>query len=524
MASSSIKDVDDLYEDVSDTELAALNLDGDDDDVPAVPSYAEAAARGVSPDRRTYHNDDESDTDEPRPRAPGASSFRNLADIERENFHPLNVTPDRPCTAYFKVGEDVTSKQIFDSFRITGIPALAIRCLQRKPTGEVLVTFSKSDYRDLFLQRSPLIGHRRYATHPDSDPLVYLTIYDAPHELPDSAIEHRLKPFCSVFSRRRGKLQGYPDTYNGRRHYRVRLYRSVPCYLRFGRFQLRFYHDRQQKTCRRCGSKDHLARECENSVCFNCDSIGHVSRECEEPTRCCICKSIEHMAIDCPLSWYRRPALSPRGSPSRDAETEEAPPPDLHPSTEGPAARDEVSPPVDVDLSEGNTQDDPTAQENTTSADAEMTASPDVAVSPPAPGALSSQGFILPQDPVLPTTHSGSLPSPAPESSVLEDLQLSEDELDDCASNVGDSDDGNTEENSTLDPTDSLLSVVSERLPLAAALIKPKAARKKIGRRNPAKLTATSQPPLRKATQPSIPTTRRSTSTPDLFDVSISPT
>lgn len=143
-------------------------------------------------------------------------------------------------------------------------------------------------------------------THPSNGELTFLTIYDAPYEMPDSAIEERLKPYCMVFSRRRGTVQGYSLISNGNRHYRVALKRSVPCYMRFGRHLLRFYHDHQVKTC---GSANHLARDCTNTVCFNCDQLGHMSKDCPNGMLCCICKHADHMAIDCPLSWYRRPTL-----------------------------------------------------------------------------------------------------------------------------------------------------------------------------------------------------------------------
>lgn len=121
--------------------------------------------------------------------------------------------------------------------------------------------------------------------------------------------QERLKPHCMVFSRRRGTLQGYSLISNGNRHYRVALKRSVPCYMRFGRHLLRFYHDHHVKTCRKCGSANHLARDCTNTVCFNCDQLGHMSKDCPNGTLCCIFKHVDHMAIDCPLSWYRRPTL-----------------------------------------------------------------------------------------------------------------------------------------------------------------------------------------------------------------------
>lgn len=183
-----------FYEAISDTEVADLDVE-DVEDAVNTPSYAEAAARGTSPDQRKHNDADggEHESEHWAREEPFTyGQFRILSDFERDHFHLLNVTPDRPCTAFFKVSEQYTTKQLFDSFSRIGIPASAVRCLQRKPTGEVIVTFSNTDYRARFLQHSPLIERCRFATHPDSDLLVFLTVYDAPYELPDSAIEHRL--------------------------------------------------------------------------------------------------------------------------------------------------------------------------------------------------------------------------------------------------------------------------------------------------------------------------------------------
>ena len=225
----------------------------------------------------------------------------------------MNVTPDRPSSAFFRAGSEITSKLIFDSLRSDGIPANAVRCLARKPTGETMITFKNEEYCCKFLDNSAFFirnhGYQRgYPAHPAGGELTFVTIYDAPFEMSDAAIEERLKPYCTVFSRHRGKLQGFPDVANGLRHYRVQLMSSIPYYLQFGKFQRRFYHDGQPKICRRCGAADHVSRDCINEVCFNCDGIGHVSRSCPEKMKCCICKSEDHKAIDCPLSWYRRSA------------------------------------------------------------------------------------------------------------------------------------------------------------------------------------------------------------------------
>lgn len=406
--------------------------------------------------------------------------------------------------------------------------------MQKRPTGEVIITFSKPEYREHFLQHSPLIERRKYPTHPASGPLVFLTVYDAPYELSDDAIEYRLRPFCKVFSRRRGKVHGFPDVCNGLRHYRVRLEQSVPCYMRFGKFQLRFYHDLQTKTCRKCNSSRHLARECNNSFCFNCDTVGHTAKDCTKGMLCCICKSPEHKAIDCRFSWYRRPTS-------------------YHDHQDDPSCdRDAPTAPEEMDTSAGSSDAAPPA-------DATSDVQPDVQPATDAPSSapaseerlLDSQGLFVPKatptdlpqrPPVVASTPEGSF--------LIEDLILSDDDgaaasgdddtsdaEDDAEDDVedddgedddaGDDDDGVAEDDmcddindhdvipnedmETSPTSDDLptslpdsLEAAYEARPLASAIKRPKHQRKKIGRRGPAKLPNFSSIPTRKPTAPTL--------------------
>ena len=235
--------------------------------------------------------------------------YLSSSKFEKDNFHPYNTPRERPCSAFFHLPEQFTTvKDIFDGLLRDGIPASPVRCLQRLPNDGVLVTFSSEEVRNRFLRKSSLIIRKRISVvHPASRRLTFVNVYDAPYELPDSAIEERLKPYGRIYSHRRGKCQGYPDVFNGVRHLPMALEDDIPCFLRFGRFQVRVKYENQPKTCRKCNSPDHLAKECTAVVCFNCDGTGHLSRSCPDGMRCCICKSKEHVAVDCIHSWYRRP-------------------------------------------------------------------------------------------------------------------------------------------------------------------------------------------------------------------------
>ena len=232
-----------------------------------------------------------------------------LSHFEKDHFHPHNVTPDRPCTAFFTLEDTtVTSKQIFDSLICDGIPASAVHCLQGAPNGTVHTSFSNSDFCDLFVSKSSfIVANRTTVPHPARAKLVFVTVYEAPYELPNTALDHRLKKYGRIYSSCRGRVQGFPNVFNGMRHYRMDITSPIPCYLHFGKFLLRVQYDNQPKTCRRCDGLDHLAKDCQNLVGFNSDSIGHVSRSCPDSMKCCICKEHDHVAIDCPFSWFWRP-------------------------------------------------------------------------------------------------------------------------------------------------------------------------------------------------------------------------
>ncbi|KAL5332417.1 hypothetical protein BJX70DRAFT_134206 [Aspergillus crustosus] len=65
------------------------------------------------------------------------------------------------------------------------------------------------------------------------------------------------------------------------------------------------------RTCRNCGSEDHIAKECDKPrdlstvTCRNCDEIGHFSRDCTKKkdwsrVQCSNCQEMGHTIRRCP--------------------------------------------------------------------------------------------------------------------------------------------------------------------------------------------------------------------------------
>ena len=216
-----------------------------------------------------------------------------------------NVMPQRPRTTFFTPSKNTTAKSVFEALEQAEIDATEIACLQRKMNGEVTVTFKSISAKEKFLRLNSLqVDAEHFAIQDVDKPLTFLTIYDAPFKLSNLAIIKRLSPYCEVLHYRRGKHSFAPNVYNGLRHYRIRILKPIPSFLRFGKLQIFVKHSSQVPTCRKCNRPSHFSSVCPNRVCFNCEDLGHEARDCPCPVLCCICKEEGHLGINCTYSWF----------------------------------------------------------------------------------------------------------------------------------------------------------------------------------------------------------------------------
>ena len=155
---------------------------------------------------------------------PRGGQDKLLTDFEKDNFHSENVTPERPCSSYFRASQFVSAAEVFKALNDDRFTTEHIRCLQPKPSGEIYVTFRTESLRDRFIQQGSfsLLGKPHVANDAEGS-MAFLTIYDAPYELPDAAIIHRLRPYCEVLWYRCGTFRAHNGVFNGLRHFRVHV-------------------------------------------------------------------------------------------------------------------------------------------------------------------------------------------------------------------------------------------------------------------------------------------------------------
>ena len=127
-------------------------------------------------------------------------------------------------------------------------------------------------------------------------------VYELPDEMLDSVVIGRLAHYGRIISFRRDRVAD--AILNSVRTARMFIERPIPTQTFIAGKFVRFWYPSQAKTCRKCGSEDHLAAACKSQRCFNCERLGHCTEQCDMPALCDVCLSDGHETSSCPFSYY----------------------------------------------------------------------------------------------------------------------------------------------------------------------------------------------------------------------------
>ena len=284
------------------TDVSAHSLRSDDVDRSDFESYDSSSRRWAD----HVPVDDVLSSDNPVANpASYAEATRPAQPVEDVNvevsvpFPTDNEVPERPCTVFVNPRARLPANVFIDALNNAQVDPRSISCIQRQTNGEVVLTFRSVEHRESFLRLNTLeIQGQPFALQDIDRPLTYVQIFDAPYEMPDSAIIHRLSKYCDVLHHRRGyfKLPGFESVQDGVRHYRVRLKNPIPNFIRFGKILINVRYDQQPRTCRHCHQRGHFANACHEIACYNCEQTGHQAATCPNALLCSICKQPDHRA------------------------------------------------------------------------------------------------------------------------------------------------------------------------------------------------------------------------------------
>lgn len=207
-------------------------------------------------------------------------------------------------SVYFAVDTIITSQTILEAFDAAGVDIDEITSIQRKASNKTwIVTFDSQLAKEAALEVASVeIGGSTIFLGDCENRLVLVKLYEAPAELPDTALIGRLNHYGRVLSFRRDKLTQFIDS--GVRTARMSLSRHIPSTINLAGEFIRVWYPSQPKTCRNCGSEDHLVKDCSSVRCFNCERPGHRAENCEESVKCTVCKADDHQLAVCPFVLY----------------------------------------------------------------------------------------------------------------------------------------------------------------------------------------------------------------------------
>lgn len=130
-----------------------------------------------------------------------AALRQDKADLENA-IYP-NDLPRRPCSVSFKcVKSNLDMCAFFSELKTFGIAVSSVKCLQGVLPNGYMVTFESPDQHHTFFEKPSFVARPEH-------PIFEVTIFDAPFELPDDALKHRLSKYGHVISVKRNVYSAY---------------------------------------------------------------------------------------------------------------------------------------------------------------------------------------------------------------------------------------------------------------------------------------------------------------------------
>lgn len=184
-------------------------------------------------------------------------------------------------SVYFSVDTIVTSQAVLEALDAAGVEIDFITSIQWRASNRTwVVSFDNRLAKETALEVSSIeIAGSTVFLGDCENCLVLVKIYEAPAELPDTVVIGRLSHYGRVMSFRRDKIAQFIES--GVQMARMSLNRHIPSIINLAGEYVRVWYPNQPKTCRNCGSQDHLVKDCSSVRCFNCEKSGHRLENCE---------------------------------------------------------------------------------------------------------------------------------------------------------------------------------------------------------------------------------------------------
>jgi len=135
------------------------------------------------------------------------------------------------------------------------------------------------------------------------DPSVWVTLLYADVMWEQDFLNQVLGRYGKILDTKMCVYKEMPGVANGTRQVKMIIGHHIPSFLfvRGRRMHVRYYG--QPRTCFRCGSEGHEAKDCSNIRCNRCLEVGHEQKDCKGDIVCTLCKKAGHVSNACPTSF-----------------------------------------------------------------------------------------------------------------------------------------------------------------------------------------------------------------------------
>ena len=192
----------------------------------------------------------------------------DLVPVERWSTAGNTIRLNKFLSVYFLCDTICTTQEILQGFNVAAIDVDFISSVQFRMSNRVwIVTFNDYRAKSIALGKDEIFVSGCQILLGDCERRVLLVkIYEAPFEMPDTALIGRLSTYGKVFSFRRDHVS--QNLFNGVRTAKMRLNKDIPSCIHIAGEFIRVWYPDQPKTCCRCGLRDHLAGKCDSLRCL----------------------------------------------------------------------------------------------------------------------------------------------------------------------------------------------------------------------------------------------------------------